>query len=219
MFEINFGLKVTCIRGNVQRNLDEGPVPMDDNVKFDQVDIFCKFTLLLSGGLRPQQVPIKEVCACYFYAEKYHVEGLKNSLLHRILSNSAEFKLDEMKECLVLTDIYDLSEVKSKLDNVDIEVALENSLPWYEILVKYKMDKLLAQLVCSLVGAELDKSWPFDLIKLIVYKERLLCIALKLENKSLKGEVIDQRIRAWMETQTTSELSSLETPFLMHNFN
>ena len=152
---------------------DKGKVRMDDAVTFDQEDTFSRFLLLLADVMRPQQLTIPVACSCYFYADKYRVNGLMTDILDAITRHWSAFSLDDIKNCLALTETYSLVDFKTKLNTVKLNLNQGNAIEFYEVCEKYQMDGLINQLIKHLQRFPVDKSWPQDLVLKIMDQERM----------------------------------------------
>ena len=148
------------------------PIDMDDDVDFDQAYVFGEFAFIVSNLRQVETLSIMMSCDIYYYANKYQIDGLKAELLNHISEYKHAFKLDEFTDCLALAELYQLTEFKAKLNSIKLGLKDELAIGFFDVCSKYQTDKLMHQLVTFLSKKPLEKSWPFDLIALIVDKER-----------------------------------------------
>lgn len=150
----------------------KGAIHMKDDVSFDEADIFSRFILLVSKVLKVSQLSVHVACACYFYAEKYQVTDLKSDILKQIITTRKRFTIKDITECLDIARLYELNFFKVHLYRVKLALSDENVTNFYQICSENGMDGLVKQVVTFLCHKPLNKSWPFDLINLVIEEER-----------------------------------------------
>ena len=204
---------VRCLKSTLETNSpafkdilgqawDKGSVVMDDDVKFDQMDIFSRFVLILTNVLHPRQLSISVAISIYFYAKKYRVDDLMQELLDGMTSRWNTFKLDEIKDCLELADVDDMADFKASLDCVTLDLKPENVAEFFDICSKYQMEGLCEDIVSFLVDHPSDKSWSKD-----------LCFrVLDLERTRSKEDIADLNEEiAQLSSQLADILTKMET--------
>lgn len=149
---------------------DDDTVDIDDLVSFDQHQQFSLFIQVLSGLTEMVQISVYEAACLYFYAEKYQIDDLKTKLIDTLPKLVKPSSDSDLKLCLEFVTEHNFSAMLDAVDGVQLEVSAKNGLNFFGICSKFKMEKLMFQVVEFKRTLEYDDSWPPNLLRRIAEK-------------------------------------------------
>lgn len=156
-------------------------VKMADNVFFNQFEIFMLFLKCTHGILVVDELTLQETCDLYYYAHKYNVVVMEIDIRDQVtarleaatIKNDDDYcaqplTLPEFVNCIQLVTLHSLDGLRTKLDDVELDVSDDNVFEFYETIKKHNYDSLKPQIISFLMSMQPNASWSLEMMKDVI---------------------------------------------------
>ncbi len=153
---------------------DDGSVKMDDQVDFDQYEMFKKFIELVYEIRSVDSLSLAEATSVHFYSHKYQLSDLTEMLLIELKRmvelgiTDEPFTVSRLTKSLEFGQLYQLDQFNAKLDLVRLALDVDDPLEFFELSKKYGMAMLQHQVVDHLQTVEPNDSWSLEVSHLVL---------------------------------------------------
>lgn len=182
-------------------NWNQSEFVMDDQVDFNQLEVFQLFMELVCGLANVDTLTINQIICVHFYAHKYLMDPLIAKILE-VLTNRTKseetFSVTEFIDSIKMAELYSLNEFKKQLNKVKLDITSQSdAIKAYNICIDCNMNQNVIRQVVSYMESQPVNDWPINLVirvlesnqtKLMITKSSLENVERKLkefQNKTL----------------------------------
>lgn len=143
----------------------ESTIELSDDVTFNQYTIFHYFLIIIYEICEVNRLRTHRLIAAYYYAHKYEV-SIAKSKIETELANRMNQKLlcvENLYRFYEFSELYQLDELKEKLDNAKLALDSHNSHTFFEAAVKLQLNTLKQQVIEYSQTTEPNDSWPLEM--------------------------------------------------------
>ena len=168
---------------------DTDTIELDEEVNFDQLEIFGLFIDCLVGWQTLVELTVHQVCCVYYYANKYEIQDLKNDLLEALSELEGRETVDNFSKCLELVSgVEEFVHLMEALDKIELDITSENGGMAFDIASKHKMARQKVQVVEKLKSLEYKDSWSSDLLLRIAIANRKELTTLQKSGEAIAND-------------------------------